>query len=396
MHFEVNQRAEIYISEMAVSNMHGGGLTVQRILGDDLERFRFVQIGMHYKFCPYVDRLRDRVKYINLPLHRPPRKHVSRYISYLWGRYWLKRMPRNDVNTSLICSEIMKDIKLKDTKVLIIPQSEASVYVANALYRAQPFDYVTWVMDDHALRYVNGGFAYREDGFEEEMEFHLKNAKAVFVISHEMRDFYKSRFGVDSDILFGPAEVQERPVYESNKDNEISLCYFGALMEWQKDALRKLVQKLDDLNVKLDIYTYQKPSEELQNQWVSFKSPVKSEIVLTVMRKYDAVVLPVGFHETIRHLSELNYSTKMSEYLASGIPTLAIGPEYAAMIKFLRRYNAALIIDNPSDDNQWKAIQFLKDTEFRRNIITNAMNAVAKEATTDIMRKRWASVWHNL
>lgn len=29
----------LYLSAMAVSNLHGGGLTVQRVLGDDLARF---------------------------------------------------------------------------------------------------------------------------------------------------------------------------------------------------------------------------------------------------------------------------------------------------------------------------------------------------------------------
>jgi hypothetical protein len=31
---------DFYLSEMSVSDRHGGGLTLQRVLGDDLDRIR--------------------------------------------------------------------------------------------------------------------------------------------------------------------------------------------------------------------------------------------------------------------------------------------------------------------------------------------------------------------
>lgn len=104
---EVKDRKEVYISEMAVSNKHGGGLTLQRVLGKYLRRFQFIHIGNHYKFAPYIDGLKENVKYIDVPFHRPPRSKVISYAGYMLARYVMGKKPRNDCNVKYICDELL-------------------------------------------------------------------------------------------------------------------------------------------------------------------------------------------------------------------------------------------------------------------------------------------------
>lgn len=118
---------------------------------------------------------------------------------------------------------------------------------------------------------------------------------------------------------------------------------------------------------------------------------LNSNSVIQMMRNYDAVVLPIGFSDALRHLSEFNIATKMSECLASGTATLVVGPKYAAMVKFLEPYQAAWIESNLTKTSLAANFEGILNLESRKERLANAQHLVKRQLSVSAMRKRWLS-----
>jgi hypothetical protein len=271
----------------------------------------------------------------------------------------------------------------------------------NYIFRKKPVDYVTWMMDDHVIKWNNKWFypawhkgQYYPHKFADEMGFHLRNARKVFVISPGMAQLYSDRFGVDSEVLFNPADPLAAPVYRSPEPSgPVRLCYFGAMWDWQRDTLDQLVKHLPSLNATLDIFTYHDVPPSLLVDCVRVRPPVPAQEVMPLIREYDGVLITVSFEEQNRGQAELNILTKMSECLASGTVTVMLAPEYAAMVQWVRETGAALMINDLGDPAQLSGIKSLKDPGFRERVLTQARNVAAAGCSVAAMRSVWTKYW---
>ena len=111
---------------------------------------------------------------------------------------------------------------------------------------------------------------------------------------------------------------------------------------------------------------------------------------------YDVIVLPFSFRPELRQMSEFNIATKMSECLASGTVTLVVGPENAAMMRFLAEYRAACLTTASKLGGLQVAIENLKNEGYGRRILNSASERVHSELSTTIMCGIWQAATANL
>jgi len=216
----------------------------------------------------------------------------------------------------------------------------------------------------------------------------------VLVISPAMARFYRNRFGVDADVIFGPADSVGGPAYRSPTPvGPVRLAYFGAIHVWQRDALERLVAHLAQANATLDLFTFHDPPEKLRSPTVCVRPPVHATEVMYRMREYDGVVIPASFKEDKRNLTELNIATKMSECLASGTVPVIVAPAYAAMVQFAREHGGALIVSDFDDPTQMLALRNLKATDLREKILRQARRVADSQCSSTVMRRTWTQVW---
>jgi hypothetical protein len=389
-----------YLSEMAVSDMHGGGLTLQRILGEDLDSFNlFVHLDQFAtKHAPIIKRLADRQLNLHHLFRAPHRAHGSaryyadRALSLLrlrtFSEWSQERWARRCVD------HVLHHVNLDDSRWLVVPQHVASVHVMNRLWRRRPVQYVTWLMDDHVIEWRNGWRYSRR--FEAEFAFHLQHAQQVFAISPAMARLYRDRFRVNAEVLFGSADAVSPPVYPSPSiPGPVRLCYFGAIRAWQRDALERLVAHLGVLDARLDLFGLQDPPAQLRCQHVSVCAPVPANEVVPRMREYDGVVIPASFSEDHRNLTELNIATKMSECFASGTVPVVVAPAYAAMAKFAHENGGAVVISDFGDSAQLTALRNLKNVDFRARILGDARRVADNVCSTRAMRRTWTAGWED-
>jgi hypothetical protein len=390
----VSARNWYYLSEMAVSNLHGGGLTVQRVLGDDLARFAaFVHVS---EFATGKYRMADDfgARQVNLHQLLPRPDVVPDSLGYYIERVLL-RMKRVGIHAmsperwARRCARYLtRNVDVEGSRWLIVPQDVTSVRVANGVFRRRRMHYVTWVMDDHVIRWEDG-WRY-PPGFEKAFGFHLRHARRVFVISPPMARLYKERFGVDAEVLFGPADPVGAPVGQSpHEGGPVRLGYFGAVSPWQQDALERLVLHLEGVGAVLDIFTFDGAARSLAGARVGVHPPLPPAEVIHRMRDYDGVVIPVSFKPERRHLTELNISTKMSECLASGTVTVIVGPDYAAMSQFARAHGGMIVINDFEDPSQLERLASLKDRGSRTELLARARRVVEDVCSVNRMRRTW-------
>lgn len=379
---------DFYLSEMSVSDLHGGGITLQRILGEELGNIkRFIHPS---RFA------RDLL----------PNERILPRSEFLLSRFELNTTRRLINKPSAFCyeSSIVKlwhayrcaakiDRLFEASKcltALVCPQSEVSVWIIEFLKRRRAVKYITWVMDDHVVRYRSGRWEY-PDKFRKTFQRHLKEASSTFVISPVLRDFYEHEFGVTSEVLFSPAEHVGEPSYMApSQDKRLMIGYFGSVGAWQREALAQFAAALRAGRDCLHIYSGEsRLPQALHLPTVEFKGALAKESVRKTMRQYDAVLIPACAGDAERHLTEFNIATKMSECIASGTVTIVLGPAYAAMVRFLETTGAACIITERNLADWPRIADLLRDADYRRRLLDAARELVLTELSSKSMRERW-------
>jgi hypothetical protein len=397
---EAMSRKQYYLSEIAVSSQYGGGLTLQRILADDLRQFdNFFHVGTFaIRKDPIIDELKPKqvnLDELALVTDTKPgslRYYRERVITKLRLQRWFES--KLDKRVRKYAEYVLHNFELTRSSWLVVPQNRLSIHLMNRIFRTKRVDYVTWMMDDHVVRWNTDNGWYYPEGFEDEFRFHLQNARKVLVISPAMAGLYRDRFGVDSEVVFGPADPVDAPVHKSlEPSGPVRLCYFGALWNWQLDPLEELARNLPSLNATLDIFTHNEVPPSLNGGMVNVQPAVPAQDVMHRMRQYDGVVIGASSKGQNRNLTELNISTKLSECLASGTVTVIIGPEYAAMVRFVRAYGGALVVSDFGDPTQLASLSRLKDSSFRERLLNQARNTAEAMCSVEAMRRVWRKCW---
>jgi glycosyltransferase involved in cell wall biosynthesis len=383
---------DFYLSEMSVSDLHGGGLTLQRVLDNNLDDIPyFIYVNRFATDIPASQKFSDQS--INLPSSWDSdkvRKVLGRTLSLRISKTATMIRQHARYAATVINNKFKGN---KELSALVCPQGANAIYTLHELQKHCSVKYITWIMDDHLIEYVNGNWQYPQY-IEPVFKKHLRDAEHVFVISPAMQEFYKLRFGVESTVLFGSSNIAEvKEEYVVNINKPLSIGYFGAVANWQRDALIAVADALKGTDIQLHIYSgVDELPNGLQMREVHFKGHIAPHEVQATMRNYDAVLLPISFKGELRNMSQFNIATKMSEYLTCGVPIIAVGPAYSAMIKYLVKHTAAITVSSNQKRDITNAISLLRDKEHISNLLENAQNLVNSEVGTQPMHKKWLSI----
>jgi hypothetical protein len=378
-----------FLSEMVAQPVHGGGITLRRVLGEDLDRFDWIAKTLHYtaeKKPKYGQRCQN---------HCYEWWKIEPFLRPVLGCSLAYRMAFHPRVRAAFARSVARRLlgdqpDLLESRILVCPQADITVLVLEELKTKSKIRYVTWVMDDHMLKWQGGEWIYPA-GFERQMHRHLRDAEHVHVISPALQEFYKSRFGIDSTVLCGPADAGVPPPRRIQSGDRLKLAYFGSLGPWQNDAMELLIPALGRGEIALDVFSHNPDAipPALKSAGAELRAGVSAKEVLTLCGRYDAVVLPISFKEKLRNMSYFNIATKFSECLASGVPTLIIGPPDSIMLKIAAAKQAAVIVDQCDADAVLEALKTLRDPEKSGGVIRAALQLSNSEFSTDVMLSRF-------
>mgnify|MGYP002604936243 FL=1 len=174
-----------------------------------------------------------------------------------------------------------------------------------------------------------------------------------------------------------------------------AIVYVGKINQDTIENIITLAQVVDLLNkrgvkVHFDVYTPSKHQIDF-SKYVGFSimKAVSNEQIPKLLKGYDILYLTLGFSKISRAYTRLSMPTKLTEYLASGVPILLHAPNEIAVTKYVSQTNTGLICSvNSAAALENKLEMLINEAEVRNSIKKNALS-LAREHDITIVRERF-------
>lgn len=217
--------------------------------------------------------------------------------------------------------------------------------------------HIVYAMDDwkdhHTRRWVCGS------GFDA-IRSALNECTGIIAVSPMLIETMHVRYGLapkHSLVAHNPVDCAlfESAPKAERKKRKISLAYAGSIWKMHFDALLHLAIAVSELRkegleIELILYTQREFWEMYRLDWekygVVWGTFLPYEKLPSMLQEVDALVVASSFETSMKHLTAGSLQTKITEYMASGKPIIAIGPEYAACNKFVKDWECGISLES--------------------------------------------------
>lgn len=215
----------------------------------------------------------------------------------------------------------------------ILPNAKLVLYIVD-----------DWVNTKSSRRY----FKHYWDKKNNELFKHLLDkASGLLSICPFMSESYLKQYGKTFYPFHNPVDLnywKSLPSELKYPDDTISILFTGKINEDTKDCLIdtcKVVEQLNNESHKFvfDVYSPNANMHpDLFSQYPSCHlfAAIPHDEIPTATKGYSAMLLTLGFSKISRKYVRLSMPTKLSEYLAAGIPTVLYCPEEIALSQYLK------------------------------------------------------------
>ncbi len=228
------------------------------------------------------------------------------------------------------------------------------------------------------------------------------NAKDVIVPNEFLaRDMY-TRYRVHASIVRNPSGNDlgiEKPTELVRKGGEVQIVYTGAIYYVNADVLRKVVEALkllEGTKVKLHLYTAQSEeylrSEGIFGEQVEIHAHVSPDEIARLNLHADILLLPFSFESKARDIVRTSAPGKLSDYLTSGRPVLAVAPPDSFVSWYVRQHECGLLVDRDDPVELAGAInRLIDDKQLVSSLVAKAraralVDFTTLKARTDFLR----------
>ena len=217
----------------------------------------------------------------------------------------------------------------------------------------------------------------------------LDKSAGLLSICPYMSESYLKQYGKTFYPFHNPVDVAHWQGLHPEKkygEDTTSIIYTGKINADTKGCLLdmcKAVQKLNAAGGKFvfDVYTpnYAYNAELLKDyESCHILPPIPHDEVASVMKSYSALFLTLGFSKASRTYVRLSMPTKLSEYLAAGVPTLLYCPREIALARYLESQDCAICCFEKGTDELVAHMQKLNDEKFCEQLVTKASQVALK------------------
>ncbi|MCS3801729.1 hypothetical protein [Niastella sp. OAS944] len=203
-----------------------------------------------------------------------------------------------------------------------------------------------------------------------------RHATSRMCISPNMEEYYASLFGVKGDILYPSRGINDitRPVPERIKQKKPSLhfCYAGSLHTASfVTMLNQLAGVLYKENCRLTIFSDANKSHLEKMEWLGkdhvtingFVHP--EELKEFLYQQVDVNIMLNSFEDSTPF--RYNFSSKMVDYSATGLPVLMWGPEESAIMKWALQQKYPLVLTTIKLEDIEEMVRGLRNEYARYN-----------------------------
>lgn len=178
------------------------------------------------------------------------------------------------------------------------------------------------------------------------------NCTEMFTITRTQALETDKEFGTHSIVLTKGVDYSNLNFHNKYPSQPIRMVYTGNLLIGRGRSLVEIANAMKQINkdtikVFFDIYTPtqldKKSTEILNSNGCTLHAPVPKSQVAEIQNNADVVVFVESLEKEHRYAARLSFSTKLTDYFASGKCVFAIGDKEIAPIKYLAEYDCAVI-----------------------------------------------------
>jgi glycosyltransferase involved in cell wall biosynthesis len=193
--------------------------------------------------------------------------------------------------------------------------------------------------------------------------------------------------------------LSARPAEESRQlkaPPKLTLGYAGSLSYGYGDRLRELMPDLAGAGVALRLYSHDVPAVPIAGAEHAggFAADVLWE---RVKRECDGVWLPYSNHEHFQPLYRTHFPSKLTEYMALGMPVVITGPADATGVKWgLAHPDATLTLPDGGATEIRAALDRLRSDPAARVSIAAASRGGDRDFDPAMIRRQFVNVIQNV
>lgn len=230
----------------------------------------------------------------------------------------------------------------------------------------------------------------------------FSRATLAYTISDKMSSVYEDRFSRSFYTFCNP--VKSLKIERTNDNRDLVITYIGKIWVHNKDAILDIARYLNDYNITLtskiifNIYSdindwqYVEQLKHVNANVFVHKWITQAELPL-VLSNSILLLLPISFDEKVIKYTRYSISTKLSEYLSSGVPVLYYGPKEIAMSDFLIEHNCAFVVNNQDSKQVFDAIdRVIGMSDDCMRIINNALYVYQNYFDLEVVAKRFRNL----
>ncbi len=266
-------------------------------------------------------------------------------------------------NSMRSCHQVMK----------FIPQAKLVLYIVD-----------DWVNSKENNRLFSNYWRNKNDKLFRKL---IDSASGLLSICPYMTEVYKEKYNKTFIPFHNPVDCDFWNSLSSIKKygpKVNAILYVGKINVDTKQSLLDLADAIHSLNERrnphnryvLDIYTpdyYNNQEIFGANDSCHIYPAVPHNEIPSLMKSYDALLLTLGFSKRTKEYVRLSMPTKVSEYLASGIPTVLYCPNDIALAQYLEPNNCTINCFERSQERLVESLILLEDNDCCERIIQNSM-----------------------
>lgn len=238
---------------------------------------------------------------------------------------------------------------------------------------------IIYVTDDYILPIKGFNYLkrYRRNLIKNKMKKCIENSDVFLTICDEMRLTYKKIFEKDSitmsNVYYSESTINNEKI---QGDKHLKVMYAGGIHFNRHKVLIKIAQTIENYNktqnenVSLILCFNELPQKKIVNKFSKFEC-VKllinktAEELKLFYESVDILIHVESFDKKSIESTRLSFSTKITEYMATGKCIIAVGPKNVASINYLDQ--VCFVIDdlNKLEENMMRV---LTDDKFRTEI----------------------------
>jgi glycosyltransferase involved in cell wall biosynthesis len=247
-------------------------------------------------------------------------------------------------------------------EVLVIsPIGPPCLVMGQKLSRTLGVPTIAYFMDDWP---ATGARSWLGRKFWKRTRALLEQSDAWIMISEELRDVMAQRYRVPTK----PTLVAHNPVdlsgqfasgARAQRTGRFRVLYAGSVQQMHYDALLAVttaVWRLRSAGVDIELVLHTAPyfEQKYRADWdrlgVVLGGLVPYEKLPGVLGDADLLLVALSFMPEMAHMAMYSLLTKITDYMASGVPLLVCGPPGSASVNFVKRWACGLTCETDNVD----------------------------------------------